>query len=48
MCSGITRGRVFTGDLYAQIFRKLIYLHLFAELYMCYEDLSSVVRRTVI
>ena len=28
MCSGITCGRVLNGELYAQRFHKLIYLHL--------------------
>ena len=31
MCFGITRGRVFYGDLYAQRFQKLIYLHLLTD-----------------
>ena len=29
LCSVITRGRVLNGELYAQIFQKLIYSHLF-------------------
>ena len=28
ICSGITRGRVLNGELYAQRLQKLIYLHL--------------------
>ena len=39
MCSGITRGRVLNGELYAQRFQKLIYLHL----YMFHEDFSSII-----
>ena len=31
MCSGITRGRVLHGELYAQRFPKLIHLHLFTD-----------------
>ena len=42
MCSGITRGRMLNGELYAQRLQKLIYLHLSAELF--HEDLSSIVR----
>ena len=31
MHSGFTRGRVLNGELYAQIFQMLIYLHLFID-----------------
>ena len=41
ICSGITRGRVFIGELYAQRFHKFIYLHLITKLF--HEDLSSIV-----
>ena len=34
ICSGITRGRVLNGELYAQRFQKLIYLHLFTDCFM--------------
>ena len=34
MCAGITRGRVLNGELHAQIFQKLIYLHLFTDCHM--------------
>ena len=34
MCSGITRGRVLNGELYAQILQKLIYLNLFTGCFM--------------
>ena len=30
-CSGITHGRVLNGELYAQTFQKLIYLHSFTD-----------------
>ena len=33
-CSGITRGRVLNGKLYAQRLQKLIYLHLFTDCFM--------------
>ena len=33
-CSGITRGRVLNGELYAQRLQKLIYLHLFTDCFM--------------
>ena len=41
MCSGITRGRVFNGELYAQRFQKLIYLHLFTDCFMNISPQSS-------
>ena len=31
MCSGITCGRVLNGELYAQRFQQLSYLHLFTD-----------------
>ena len=34
VCSGITSGRVFNGELYAQILQKLIYLHLLTGCFM--------------
>ena len=34
MCSEITSGKVFNGELYAQRFQKLIYLHLFTDCFM--------------
>ena len=34
MCSGITRGRVLNGELYAQRFQTLIYLHLFTDCFL--------------
>ena len=34
ICSGITRGRVLNGELYAQILQKLIYLNLSTECFM--------------
>ena len=34
LCSGITHGRVLNGELYAQVFQKLIYLHLFTDCFM--------------
>ena len=34
LCSAITRGRVLNGELYAQRFEKLIYLHLFTDCFM--------------
>ena len=34
MCSGITHGRLLKGELYAQKFQKLIYLHLFTDCFM--------------
>ena len=43
LCSGITCGRVLNGELCAQRFQKLLYLHLFTELF--HEDLSSVIRK---
>ena len=33
-CSGITRGRVLSGELYAQRLQKLIYLYLFTDCFM--------------
>ena len=34
LCSGITRGTVLNGELYAQRLQKLIYLHLFTDCFM--------------
>ena len=34
ICSGITHGRMFNGELYAQRLQKLIYLHLFTDCFM--------------
>ena len=34
ICSGITRGRVLNGELYAQRLDKLIYLHLSTDCFM--------------
>ena len=34
LCSGITLGRVLSGEPYAQRFQKLIYLHLFTDCFM--------------
>ena len=34
ICSGITRGRVLDGELYAQRLQKLIYLHLSTDCFM--------------
>ena len=34
ICSGITSGRVFNGELYAQRLQKLIYLHLLTGWFM--------------
>ena len=34
MCSVITRGKVLIGELYAQRFETLIYLHLFTDCVM--------------
>ena len=34
ICSGITRGRVLNGELYAQRLQKLIYLHLSTDCFM--------------
>ena len=34
MHSGITRGRVLNGELYAQKLQNLIYLHLFTDCFM--------------
>ena len=34
ICSGITRGRVLNGELYAQRLQKLIYLYLFTDCFM--------------
>ena len=33
-CSGITRGRVLNGELYAQRLQKLIYLHSSSDCFM--------------
>ena len=45
ICSGITHGRVFTGELYAQTFQKFIYLLL--DLYS-FDDLTLTVLVTTI
>ena len=34
MCSGITCGRMLIGELYAQRFQNLIYLHLFTDCFI--------------
>ena len=34
ICSGITRGRVLNGELYAQRLQQLIYLHLSKDCFM--------------
>ena len=34
ICSGITHGRVFNGEHYAQRLQKLIYLHLSRDCFM--------------
>ena len=34
LCSGITHGRLLNGELYAQRFQKLIYLHLCTDCFM--------------
>ena len=34
ICSGITRGRVLSGELYVQRLQKLIYLHLPTDCFM--------------
>ena len=34
ICSGITRGKVLNGELYAQTLQKLIYLHLPTDCFM--------------
>ena len=34
ICSGITRGRLLNGELYAQRLQKLIYLHLSTDCFM--------------
>ena len=39
ICSGITRGRVLNGELYARTLQKLIYLHLPTA---CFIDFSSI------
>ena len=41
MCSGITRDSMPNGELYAQRFRKLIYLHLFTDCFMKISPQSS-------
>ena len=43
MCSGITCGRVLNGELYAQRFQKLIYLHLFTDCFMKISPLSPAI-----
>ena len=40
-CFGITHGGVLSGKLFAQRFQKLVYLHLFTELF--HEDRSSII-----
>ena len=32
ICSGITRGRVLNGEIYAQRLQKLIYLHVHMQI----------------
>ena len=41
ICSGITGGRVLSGELYAQRFQKLIYLHLLTDCFMKISPQSS-------
>ena len=41
MCSGITHGRVLNGELYAQRFQNLIYVHLFTDCFMNISPQSS-------
>ena len=41
ICSGITRGRMLNGELYAQRFQKLIYMHLFTDYFMKISPQSS-------
>ena len=43
LCSGITRGRVFNGELYAERFQKLI-LRLFK---LFHENLSLILKLTI-
>ena len=43
--SGITHGRVFNGELYAQRLHKLIYLHLFTD---CFTLQSKTYRQMLI
>ena len=45
MCSVVTHDRVLNGEPYAQRFQKLIYLHLFADLF--HEDFTSNRTNTV-
>ena len=41
--SGITRGRVLNGELYAQRLQKLIYLYLFTDCFMiCSDDWREI------
>ena len=40
LCSGVTYGRVLNGELYAQTFQKLIYLHLYVFVSMIEEKSS--------
>ena len=51
-CSGITRGRVLNGKLYAQRVQKLIYLYLFTDCFMkispkSLEQIQTVVVPTI-
>ena len=39
--AGITRGRMLSGELYAQIFQKLVYLHLIRGCFMKTSPQSS-------
>ena len=41
ICSGITRGGVLNGELYAQRFQKLNYLILFTDCFMKISPQSS-------
>ena len=41
ICSGLTRGRVLNGELYAQRLHKLIYLHLLTGCFMTISLQSS-------
>ena len=46
MCSVVTHDRVLNGEHYAQRFQKLIYLHLFADLF--HEDFTSNIRTNTV
>ena len=42
MCSVITHGRLLNGQIYAQRFQKLVYLHLFTDYFMKFSPQLSV------